>query len=74
MPQQVAHITHPPHHRVKASRGGWAIGIAGGVLVNLNISQDGFNVKLVQNFNSDKNSYPAEVTDIVVKIRGALPT
>ena len=49
------------------NQGGWAIGIAGGALVDLNIHQDGFNVKLVQNFISEKKSYPVEVKGVVVE-------
>ena len=49
------------------TQGGWAIGTAGGALVDLNIHQDGFNVKLAQNFVSETKSHPVEVNGIVVE-------
>lgn len=49
------------------TQGGWVIGIGGGVLVDLNIHQEGFNVKLVQNFVSETKSYPVEIKGVVVE-------
>ena len=58
----------------ESTQGGWAIGIAGGVLVDLNIHQDGHTVKLAQYINSEKNSYPVKLLASLSKIRWSLPT
>ena len=49
------------------TQGGWAMGIAGGALVDLNIHQDGFTVKLTQNFVSESAKYLVEIKGIVVE-------
>lgn len=49
------------------AQGGWAVGIQGGALVDLNIAQTGFEVQIMNQFQGEGKSFQIEIPGILVE-------